>query len=148
MCSTFCPFQNGFIYHFLSMCLENVFLRIPGFYLLQDGYTYLRTYIHTYLHTHTDTYISVCVYIAVYPLHCIYICICVYIYICTHACMHVRMCVQFGPGLLNGSIIAPELTPRVRPGFLARDREPAFEQHGMLYNETMLLCYITLKYTP
>ena len=48
--SAFCALRDGFIYHILSMGLQNDLLdfsKIPGFYLLQDGYINTRTHAHT-----------------------------------------------------------------------------------------------------
>ena len=49
--STFCPLRDSFTYHILSVGLENdlfCFLKIPGLYLLQDGYIYIHVYTHRY----------------------------------------------------------------------------------------------------
>ena len=61
--SALCPLRDGFIYNILSMGLENDhFLKITGFYLLQDGYTHtpIRVCIcalHTYLDMLSGTYV-------------------------------------------------------------------------------------------
>ena len=42
--SAFCPRRNGFIYHILSMGLDNdLFLKILGFYLYTPGWLYTHT---------------------------------------------------------------------------------------------------------
>ena len=55
------------------MGLENdlfLFLKIPGFYLLQDGSIYIYTYTHLfiYLYIHTYTSICLCIYTYMYEI--------------------------------------------------------------------------------
>ena len=68
--SAFCPLRNGFIYHFLSMGLEN-----DVFYFLKSRDSiYSRMAIYIYIYAH--------------------VCVCMYIYICIYACafIHSFMC--------------------------------------------------------
>ena len=55
-----------------------LFLKIPGFYLLQDGYIYMYTSVFMYVHV----YIHICMHLFVHKYTFLYTCICICLFLC------------------------------------------------------------------
>ena len=131
--SAFCPLQDVFICHILSMAFSND----PSMSKIRS-YSRMATYIYIYIYTYIHIYIYVCIYICVYkhanayvPLQTLtflntYIRTYVHTYVSTHANAYELTCV-FGSScfLVLGMVLSGVSSSRS----IWRAYTPAFKIH-------------------